>query len=199
MLSTAAILALIGIVIGAMLQFRNWKHQNRETIRKEQREAAVDVVQQLASLLDRRLYRQRRYLYALYHRADSARLDEARKEYNFILFEWNDNLGRFKAILTVLFDMRQALNLEGFHDRFQGTGKNLELYDRSGHADYPLHSYEEALNILGAETSNWVAHLLERINCDRLRAYSSLFHVSHSNWDNLSTSYLLKRLFGLTR
>ena len=94
--------ALLLAVAAAWLQHRYWVHQNFEKRREEQKTAASAIAYELAHLLDRRLYRQRRFLWALRSGGDAA-IEEARAEYQKILFEWNDNFGRIKAALWTSF------------------------------------------------------------------------------------------------
>src|SRR5687768_1913571 len=99
---------LVGIILGfalttvaggwwaAKLQERSWARQNDVRLRESENERAGMACQELMSLLDRRLYRMHRLLWAATTSGDKERpspeLERRRQEYVDVLFAWNDRL-----------------------------------------------------------------------------------------------------------
>lgn len=79
-------LAVAGTAVGAWLQHRSWKHQHWEKIRTDRAEAALATVERASALIDKRLYRQRRLLWAI-RRGDCTELEAERLEYRTAVFE----------------------------------------------------------------------------------------------------------------
>lgn len=192
----AIALAILGAIIGAWLQHRNWHRQRSEELREERTQRALSVAENIARLVDRRLYRQRRLLWAL-QRGDLDEIAVARQDYKDAVFEWMDNLGRIKAELWSSFDQHTATSFERqVHDKFAKIGREIEAAIRSS-ADNKLVQEEKKLNVLGYSSYRFVHSLLERISDENINGLSGKDSISFDNWNNLSSLVLLKRLFGL--
>lgn len=198
-LSIAIALSILGAIFGAWFQQRNWRHQHREQLRQERRAAALTLVEDLSNLMDRRLYRQRRFIWAL-RSGHKERICRAITEYNEALFDWNDNYGRIKARLWSLFDRGEFLRFEDeIHNRFQKAGAIIEEVANKMVPISALAAQERELNRLGYQCQLMMKSLLERIAKERLAGLQDQLTVSHDNWDNLSDVFLIKRLFGLVK
>lgn len=142
------LLAVLGTIVGAWLQHRSWMHQQWEKLREDRRRTALATVERASELVDKRLYRQRRLLWAI-RGGDRAEIESERGEYRSVVFAWMDNLGRIKAELWTSFDRYTAINFEEeLHDVFAKNGRRLELALRTGQGT-KLVSEERELNRLG--------------------------------------------------
>ena len=189
-------LAILGAFIGAWLQYRSWIHQNWQKLREEKTRVARATVEDAAKLVDRRLYRQRRLLWAL-QRSDTLETASALAEYQNAVAEWMDNLGRLKAELWLSFDRWTAIRFEEeIHDTFARVGRELETSIRHGRPSVFVKE-EKELNRLGRSAYEFIHVLLERISSEDLSGLVGRDELSYRNWENLSTGFLARRLFGL--
>lgn len=189
-------LALLGTMVGGWLQHRSWKHQQWEKLRDDRTRAALTTVERASELVDKRLYRQRRLLWAI-RRGDGAAIEAERQEYRSAVFQWMDNLGRTKAELWTSFDRWTALSFEEqLHDRFARNGIRLERALRTGQGT-KLSDEERELNYLGRASYEFMQRLLERIQREELNGLMGRHELSYRNWENLNSAFLLARLFGL--
>lgn len=189
-------LAIIGAAVGAWLQHRSWMNQHWETLREEKTRFAQIAVENVAKLVDRRLYRQRRLLWAA-RKGPSRELDSALKDYQDVVFEWMDNLGRLKAELWMSFERWVAVRFEEeIHDEFASIGRAIEGVVRSG-KPASLGGEERRLDELGLFSNQLIHSLLVRISNGQIRGLDDRDRVSLDNWNNLTTGFLLRRLFGL--
>lgn len=196
LLVVSVLLTILGAVLGTSYQYRNWKYQHWEHLREQRVKEAVATVDELAKLVDRRLYRQRRLLWAT-RLGMSPELKNALKDYREAIFEWMDNLGHLKAELWRSFDRYTAVQFEDeIHTPFASIGRRIEEKIRRKLPDL-LSAEEKQLNALGRSSYEFVHMLLERIATENLNGLTGRDVVSLENWDHLSTSFLLKRLFGI--
>lgn len=197
LLALALALAVLGAAVGGWYQQRAWRNQHFQGFRDQRIAAASKITQDIANLIDRRLYRQRRVIWAI-RQGEPADVDQALAEYRGAIFEWMDNLGRIKAELWQSFDRCTAIQFEEqIHDRFAAVGRNIEARIR-GTRRGALAQEERDLNTLGRSSYEFVHGLLTRISREDLVGLVGRDTVSYSNWDNLSTGFLLKRLFGVS-
>ncbi|MFN7111055.1 MAG: hypothetical protein ACK4M2_05410 [Brevundimonas sp.] len=190
------LLAALTAIIAARLAHQNWQNQNWEQKREERRTAALSTVSTISHLIDRRLQRQRRFLWALRRKNPDDR-ESARLEYALAVTEWMDNLGRSKAALWADFDRYTMVSFEeDVHDEFARIGRSLEAAYRTGRPK-PLIDEERDLNKLGRLTYEYTSDLLKKISSEDIRGLRDRWALTYENWDNLSSSYLLSRLFDL--
>jgi hypothetical protein len=162
----------------------------------EHKAEALNLTKEIAELMDRRLFRQRQFLWAVRSRVGEA-VELAKEEYRAALFEWNDSFGRIRAGLWNSFGRETALSFENMlHSRFQRIGVRIEAAFL-GEIKSSLTEEERQLNILGRDTYEFVHGLLKTIDRNDFYIYRKQFEVSHENWGNLSNFFLLQRLFGL--
>jgi|SRR5665213_1237744 len=189
-------LAVLGAAVGATLQHRSWKHQHWERLRKDRARAALATVERASELIDKRLYRQQRLLWAI-RRRDSLEIEAARKEYQSAVYQWMDNLGRTKAELWTSFDRWTAVSFEEqLHDRFARNGRRIEVVLRTGWGT-SLSDEEKDLNRLGRSAYQFMQNLLGRIQREEISGLQGRHELSYRNWDNLSSAFLWARLFGV--
>jgi hypothetical protein len=111
--------------------------QNAARLREEERQKASDVCQRISSLVDKRLYRMQRLLWAIVGRANgrmtAEAVDDRLHEYDEVVYEWNDELNARLAVVGAYF----GKGCSGFLDRvayeaFMEPGQHIEdLYVRS--------------------------------------------------------------------
>lgn len=203
---TYIVVGLLGIAgsivvasLAAWLQQRNWVHQNFEKRREDQKSSAQKIALEVAKALDRRLYRQRRFLWTL-RSGDNAAIERARADYQKSLFEWNDNFGRFKAALWASFgDDARAEFEEDLHRRFASNGLELEGVYSGRLSASRLPQCARALDVLGQRNAAFVYRRLLNVRRDQVGDISKFSAVSQDNWHRLTSLFLLRRLFGLTQ
>src|SRR5215468_7568521 len=91
-----ALTTVLGGFLGTWLQQRSWDHQREAQLRQDELRRAEDVCQQVSKLLDKRLYRMRRLYFALALDIEQPdrndRVQASLREYDAVLYEWNDSL-----------------------------------------------------------------------------------------------------------
>jgi hypothetical protein len=132
---------VIGGLFASFLQQRSWRYQNAARLREEERQKASDVCQRISSLVDKRLYRMQRLLWAIngrvHGRITPEMLDDRLRDYDEVLFEWNDQLNARLAVVGAYFgkDVRDFLD-QVVYEAFSEAGQRLEdLHRRVGNSD----------------------------------------------------------------
>lgn len=149
---------VLGGVLGTWLQQRAWKRQNEVQLRQDELRHADDVCQQVSKLLDKRLYRMRRFYFALASDPGlperSERIQACLREYNVVLYEWNDSLNLNLALMGAYFGLgaRDWLHFR-IYEQFKRVGARLEDYHlrsvQSAPAEPDLAEIEAELDLLG--------------------------------------------------
>lgn len=146
----------LGIVLGfvlttiaggwwaARLQERSWVRQNDVRLREAENERAGAACQELTLLLDRRLYRMLRLLWAA-EAADLEELEKRRAEYVEILFAWNDRLNANLSLVGSYFGDVARAQLDGLYEEFKRVGREVETVVRAARAGEPTRDLAEAV------------------------------------------------------
>jgi len=112
------------------LQTRSWQQQNELRLREQELERAGDTCASTMSLLDRRLYRMQRLLWAatadVYGTIDDAELEVRRVEYVKVLFDWNDRLNTNLSLVGSHFGDDSRVELELLYEAFKRVGLDVE-------------------------------------------------------------------------
>lgn len=103
--------SVFGAAVGSYFQNRTWRHQQEVMQRENERKDAIQIFNDITSLLDRRLYRYRQIGYA-FRSGDDDWVDRAFAEYREVLYEWNDNLNRNYARIEIYFGIEARQSLE---------------------------------------------------------------------------------------
>jgi hypothetical protein len=125
--------SVLGGLLGYVFQTRAWQHQYDTARRDEVLRQAISTFEELATLMDKRIYRMRRLWWAAHDMAGGAaageKLQVARDGCNVVLFEWNDNLNRLLALARTYFGraIRDSLEFE-IMEEFAAIGRALEDY-----------------------------------------------------------------------
>jgi hypothetical protein len=124
---------VLGGLLGAFLQWRTWKRQNEVQLRQDELHRAGDVCHEVSKLLDKRLYRMRRFYFALASDPKSAerneRIKACLKEYDAVLYEWNDSLNLHLALMGAYFGTKARDWLDSpLYKQFERIGAELEDY-----------------------------------------------------------------------
>lgn len=159
-LATIAIGFILTSVVGgwwaARLQQRSWDRQNDLRLQEDERERAAGVSQDLAALLDKRLYRMRRVYWAVDgHQTGSVTmeaLDARLSDYNDVLYEWNDKLNANLALLGSYFGPAARTYLYDLYERFRVIGAKLEEAARTARSGGDVLSLLRALD---SEFEGW--------------------------------------------
>jgi len=138
---------LVGIIVGfalttlvggwwaAKLQERSWARQNDVRLRESENERAGTACQELMSLLDRRLYRMQRLLWAATASGESEgqnlELERRREEYADVLFAWNDRLNTNLSLTGSFFGDEARAYLDQLYEDFKRVGREIEEIVRS--------------------------------------------------------------------
>lgn len=130
-----ALTTVLGGLLGYFLQRLTWNRQNRFKLRQDELRRAGDVCESVSILLDKRLYRMRRFYYALASDLElperCERIQGCLKEYDAVLYEWNDGLNLNLALMGTYFG-EGARNWLDFrlYEQFKRVGGELEDYYR---------------------------------------------------------------------
>ena len=122
---------VIGGLFASFLQHRSWQYQNAARLREEERQKASEVCQRITSLVDKRLYRMQRLLWAInghsHGRIMPEVLDNRLRDYDEVLLEWNDQLNARLAVVGAYFgkDVRDFLD-QVVYVSFSEAGQRLE-------------------------------------------------------------------------
>jgi hypothetical protein len=137
---------IVGIVLGfalttvaggwwaARLQERSWVRQNDIRLREAENERAAAACQDLMSLLDRRLYRMKRLLWAADGAAGDDEIERRLQVYVDILFAWNDRLNTNLSLVGSYFGDEARAYLDGLYEDYKRVGQGVEAVVRAARA-----------------------------------------------------------------
>ena len=129
---------IVGIVVGfalttvaggwwaARLQERSWARQNDVRLREAENERAGAACQEITLLLDRRLYRMRRLLWAAGSGAPEDEVERRLADYRDVLFAWNDHLNTNLSLVGSYFGDTARAYLDGLYEDFKRVGQDVE-------------------------------------------------------------------------
>lgn len=133
---------LIAIVVGFLLttvlggawaqrlQTRSWVEQNKARLREQDLDRAGDTCASVMSLLDKRLYRMQRLLWAATAKPDGTidakDLEARRNEYVATLMDWNDRLNTNLSLVGSHFGDDAREDLERLYAAFKQVGHDVE-------------------------------------------------------------------------
>ncbi len=159
---------VVGGALGYVFQRRTWDQQHRVERREEEHQRAVQTFEEIASLLDRRLYRMRRLYWATLRHLESGggldRMSAALDDYDEVLLIWNDNLNRILALVDTSFGhgLRRQLEVEVF-EQFAAAGRALEQFVRQVFRDgkgVEIPPLKRRLNTLSHRVYRLDSHML---------------------------------------
>ena len=107
------------------LQQRAWLRQNEVQLRQAEHESAAGACKEILSLLDRRLYRMQRLVWAAAG-GDLGEVERRRQQYVEVLFDWNDHLNTNLSVVGTYFGNRARGHLEGLYEDFKRVGGEVE-------------------------------------------------------------------------
>ncbi len=120
---------LVGTCISYFFQNRSWKYQYKITLQNSETKTSLKIFEEVSRLIDKRIYRMDKLNWALEDNNDEEKIKKQMNLYRTILYEWNDNYNRDRALLTIYFgnDIQQYFS-EDIHSAIKKTGKMLEKY-----------------------------------------------------------------------
>lgn len=184
----------------AWLQFRNWRNQNLVRLRETEQEVALKVVKDFATLISKRLYRQKRFLWAV-RDGRTGDGDTDISEYRSVLLEWNDKFREIETRVAYSFDNETMARIE---NRFQPELVRIHqiLVQEKGKPNLAnaalLAKAERSLDVLGHESISLTKDLLRRIRGLEFSIFLNKDEISFRNRSNLSIGHLFFRLFGIS-
>jgi len=107
------------------LQQRAWLRQNEVQLRQAEHEIAAGACKEITSLLDRRLYRMQRLVWAAAG-GDLDELERRRQQYVAVLFDWNDHLNTNLSVVGTYFGNKARGQLDGLYEDFKRVGRDVE-------------------------------------------------------------------------
>lgn len=120
---------VVGGLWAARLQDRSWKKQNDARMREAESERAAAACQDITTLLDRRLYRMQRLLWAATGapgQVDDDELEARRSDYVDVLTSWNESLNVNLSLVGSLFGDDARARLDGLYADFKHVERKLE-------------------------------------------------------------------------
>jgi hypothetical protein len=125
-----ALTTVLGGWWAARLQTRSWRQQNEVRLREQELDRAGATCASTMSLLDQRLYRMQRLLWAATSSADApidvGELEVRRQEYLKVLFDWNDRLNTNLSLVGSHFGDDARSELEHLYEAFKRVGRDVE-------------------------------------------------------------------------
>nr|WP_299243685.1 hypothetical protein [uncultured Halomonas sp.] len=193
----ALIAALVIAGFTAWFQYRSWRNQDWLKLKNKEQEAALSVISELSALMGKRLYRQKRYLWAV-KAGSSDEKDSDTSEYRRILFEWNDKLSEMQTRIEYSFGRQAMMKLDQeVQDEFSDCHRLIELAKNGKEPLSSLDNVEWRLNVLGGKNISISSDLLRRVREEEFSIFPKSHYVSFGNRERLSCLYLIFRLFGL--
>lgn len=126
---------IVGGWWAARLQARSWEEQNESRMREAETARAEQICQDLMSLLDRRLYRMLRLLWATTSNPlDGGELERRRAEYVEVLISWNERLNMNLALVGSYFGDDARAHLDRLYEDYKRVGRNVEAAVRAARA-----------------------------------------------------------------
>ncbi|MFG6157662.1 hypothetical protein ACGTNG_02520 [Halomonas sp. 1390] len=188
--------AVSAACFAAWFQNRSWK--KREDVRFEERErdSALKIVSEFSELSSKRLYRQKRYLWAVSGGDEDVECKD-KAEYRKVLLEWNDRLRSILVSLGYSFGDDEVAYVERtIQAKFVDANRLINLLYEGG-GEVSKTEIDRRLDVLGADLVAFNKKLLRRVREDNFSSLPLKTKVCFSNRKNLSFSYLFFRLFGL--
>ncbi|WP_150123455.1 hypothetical protein [Halotalea alkalilenta] len=191
------VVAILIALLTSFLQQRNWRNQALVKEYDRERESAISLISELSSLLHKRIYRQKRYLWATQSpNNNQADIDE----YRSTLLEWNDKLGEISVRLEYSFGKEASLELErNFQQELASINSIIYGVQIGKSSPQSLHGLETRLNTLTGLSNILIEKFLLRIRLMRFASFSGRGEISFQNRSNLSHFYLFRRLLGMTQ
>ena len=139
---------VLGGLLGFFFQNRSWEHQHKiqqadeerhraMRVAEENRARALQVFDEVSRLMDKRLYRLRQaYLSLPVEGGASGRSPQAEerlRDYQQVLYEWNDSINRNLALLQHHFGSAARQRLDNaVGASFAEAGRSFEAFWRAG-------------------------------------------------------------------
>jgi hypothetical protein len=143
------------------LQQRAWSRQNEVRLIEAAIERAQAACQEITSLLDRRLFRMQRLMWAATRgRADDVDMEELerrRQDYVTILFEWNDHLNANLSVVGTYFGESARAALDQLYEDFARVGAQAEAMVRAARSGEDTRQRGDDL---ASEFEGWSPHSL---------------------------------------
>jgi hypothetical protein len=125
---------IVGGWWASRLQQRSWNRQNDLRLKEDENQRAAAACHEVTALLDKRLYRMRRLHWAIAEYNHDTRgedlLGARLKDYDEVLYEWNDRLNVNLAILGSYFGPAARQYLYALYEQFRNVGARLEAMIR---------------------------------------------------------------------
>jgi C-terminal processing protease CtpA/Prc len=201
-LSTIA-LGLIAAMTTFTFQARSWREKNREEIRRDERQAALQTVELIGDAFDKRYHAHRKLLSAL--NVKDKNLESIYAEYNNEVDAWMTALSKISARLSAYFDRETATSFETeCHRLLKESGDGLQLRYRY---DWDLSSVDKAiassvisnLQVARRNFQRFQRGLLERIENNEFGSVQYWNNTHHGKLEDISVLFLVSRLFGVAK
>jgi hypothetical protein len=162
------------------LQQRSWVKQNDEHLKEGERDRAGTTCQHVMSLLDRRLYRMQRLLWAASTSADrpvdDEELERRRTDYVEVLFAWNDSLNTNLSLVGSYFGDDARAYLDHLYAEFKRVGRAVEELVRLARAGQSTEAgarrlakeFEGGIGTLNDEVYQFGLKLMSQLRDDKV-------------------------------
>ncbi|MCP4004553.1 MAG: hypothetical protein GY725_10190 [bacterium] len=121
--------SIAGGFIASVYQYRAWEFRNQASRLAADRSVATSIFEEISSLMDKRLFRMRRYLWRLKREEfDAQRIENRRDLYQEVLVQRNESLNRNLAMVQQYFGDTIRIEYEEFINKeFVMLAERLDL------------------------------------------------------------------------
>lgn len=166
-----ALTTVVGGFLGFFFQKRNADLQTMQRLAEAERVAALNLFEELSTMMDRRIYRMRQLCWQLQaNHPDSARIEAAMDDYRESVRDWNDRLNRNLAVAEIYFGraIRRQLH-DTIYAGFAGVGKQLE--EAYGEDRTRIDRIEAALDALARSVYELNVRMIRQVRDGRVGTF----------------------------
>lgn len=190
-----AFFTVVVVVFTAWVQHCYWAKRDKVRYYEKEEEVALSLIEDFSVISYKRLHRQRRKLWSIKNEFSSQAVE---KEYSEVVSEWNEKLGVLLARIKYSFGGEAAREVEyDIQKEFYVLNNSIVKLEGGVASQEEVAEIEKRLNILGSKIVAVIESLMIKVREGRFSTFPKEKQVSFNNRKNLSSGYLLARLFGL--
>lgn len=161
--------SVLGGVVGSYFQYQSWENQWAIKRFDSQAERKTNTFKEISSLLDKRLFRSRQFLWALQGRFSDEQVVVRLGRYREIIELWNESLNSNLALIEIYFgkDLRNQFENEIGNSLITKGAAIEALYRKyQQNEDLDIKSVDESLNAINISIYHFNLSMLKSIEGD---------------------------------